>query len=82
MSAVLWHDEKLDPATIARMFDRERRAWLETAEFLERMKTALISGGTALAATEQAVQCRARAEALKKLVARICEQYQLPETTS
>ena len=82
MAAVLWHDENLDPETIAKMFDRERQAWLETAEFIERMKTSLISGGAALAATEQVVECRARAEALKKLVARICEQHQLPETTS
>ena len=80
--ALLWQDERLDPETVAKMFDRERQAWLETAEFIERMKTSLISGGAALAATEQAVQCRARAEALKKLVSRICEQHHLPETSS
>ena len=76
--AVLWHDEKLNPETVAKMFDDERRAWLETAEFLDRMKNSLISGGVALAATEQAMQCRARAEALKHVVVRICEQHQLP----
>jgi hypothetical protein len=78
MCAVIWHDENLDPETIARMFDRERLAWLATAEFLDRMKNSLISGGVALAATEQAMQCRARAEALKHVVVRICEQHQLP----
>lgn len=80
--ALLWHDQNLDPETVAKLFDQERQSWLEMAEFVERMKTSLISGGAALAATEQAEQCRDRAEALKKVVARIREQHQIPEPTA
>ena len=77
--AVLWQDEKLDPETIVRMFERERKAWLEMADAIERMKPSLVSGGVAIQATNNIHDCRARAEALKKLVVRLCEQFNLPE---
>lgn len=80
--AVLWQDEKLDPEAIVKLFERERRAWLDMAEFLEKMKPSLVSGGTSLLATNHIHDCRARAEALKRLVLRLCEQYNLPHTGS
>ncbi|HUN89476.1 MAG TPA: hypothetical protein VMU28_11825 [Terriglobales bacterium] len=80
MSALLWQDDKLDPETVAKMFDRERRAWLETAEFIEGMKSSLISGSVSMEATQCVHNCRARAEALKRIVSRICEQHHLGET--
>ena len=74
---MLWQDEKLDPESIAKLFDRERKAWMEMAESIEKLKPSLISGGVALEASRHIHDCRARAEALKRLVSRLCEQYQL-----
>jgi len=77
--AVLWQDDKLDPESIVRMFEAERKAWMEMADAIERLKPSLVSGGVALQATEHIHSCRARAEALKRLVTRLCEQYHLPD---
>ena len=77
--AILWHDEKLDPEAIVRMFEQERHAWLEMAEYIEKLKPSLVSGGVVSEATSHVHTCRARAEALKRLVARLCEQYKLPD---
>jgi hypothetical protein len=80
--AILWQDEKLDPESIVIMFERERKAWLEMAESIEKLKPSLVSGGVALQAANLVHDCRARAEALKRLVSRLCEQYNLPDTHS
>ena len=80
--AILWQDDKLDPESIVRMFDRERKAWLEMATSLEKLKPSLVSGGVALEANNHIHDCRARAEALKRLVSRLCEQYNLPNQHS
>jgi len=77
--AIVWQDEKLDPESIVRIFERERKAWLETAEAIEKLKPSLVSGGVAIQATNMVHDCRARAEALKRLILRMCEQYGLPE---
>jgi hypothetical protein len=76
--SVLWQDDKLDPESIVRLFEAERKAWLDAAEAIEKLKPSLVSGGVALFATEQVHTCRARAEAIKRLVSRLCEQYKLP----
>jgi len=78
--AIVWQDEKLDPESIVRLFELERKAWLEMADSVERLKPSLVSGGVALEATNHVHACRARAEALKRLVSRLCEQFGLPET--
>lgn len=80
--AVLWQDEKLDPETIVKLFERERKAWLDMATELERLKPSLVSGGVVLQVTNSIHDCRARAEALRRLVARLCEQHHLPDITT
>jgi len=77
--AILWHDDRIDPESIVRLFEAERKAWLDMADAIERLKPSLVSGGVALQASEQVHNCRARAEALKRLVSRLCEQYHLPQ---
>ena len=77
--AVLWQDEKLDLESIVGLFERERKAWLEMADSVERLKPSLVSGGVAAQASANVHDCRARAEALKRLIARLCDQYQLPK---
>jgi hypothetical protein len=76
--AVLWQDDKLNPETIVKLFERERKAWLEMAESLEAMKPSLVSGSAVALASNNILECRARAEALKRLVARLSEQFGLP----
>ena len=76
--AVLWQEDKLDPESIVMLFERERRAWLQMADEIEKLKPSLVSGGVAILATNSVHDCRARAEALKRLVIRMCEQYNLP----
>ncbi|MGZ4789198.1 MAG: hypothetical protein ACXVZX_11830 [Terriglobales bacterium] len=76
--AILWHDDKLDAESIVRLLEAERKAWLEMADSIERLKPSLITGGVAMVATDHVHSCRARAEALKRLVSRLCEQYSLP----
>ncbi len=76
--SVLWQDDKLDPEAIIRLFESERHAWLEMAESIEKLKPSLVSGGVVSQAMDHVHTCRARAEALKRLVARLCEQYKLP----
>jgi hypothetical protein len=78
--AVLWQDDKLNPETIVKLFERERHAWLEMADSVEQMKPSLVSGGAVAIATTHVHDCRARAEALKKLIVRLCEQFGLPAT--
>jgi hypothetical protein len=75
---VLWQGEKLDPESIVLMLERERRAWLEAANGFEQMKPSLVSGAAIQQATNHVHACRARAEALKRSVARLCEQFNLP----
>lgn len=77
--AIVWQDEKLDPESIVTLFERERKAWLEMADSIERLKPSLVSGGVAQQATHSVHDCRARAEALKRLISRLCEQFGLPE---
>jgi len=77
--AILWQDEKLDPQSIVALFERERKAWLEMADSIDRLKPSLVSGGVSEQATHHVHDCRARAEALKRLISRLCEQFGLPE---
>ena len=77
---VLWQSEKLDPESIVMILERERRAWLEAANAFDRLKPSLVSGTATHEAVSHTHACRARAEALKKLVARFCEQFNLPLT--
>ncbi len=77
--AILWQDDKLDPESIVNLFERERKAWLDMADSIEKLKPSLVSGGVAIQATNHIHDCRARAEALKRLVQRLCEQFHLPE---
>jgi hypothetical protein len=77
---VLWQSDKLDPESIVKILERERRAWLETANAFERLKPSLVSGTATQDVVNHIHSCRARAEALKKLVARFCEQFSLPLT--
>jgi hypothetical protein len=75
---VLWQGDRLDPETIVLILERERRAWLEAANGFEQMKPSLVSGNAIQQATNHVHACRARAEALKRSVARLCEQFNLP----
>ena len=75
---VLWQSDKLDPESLVVILDRERRAWQEAANAFEHLKPSLVSGSAVQELTTQVHACRARAEALKKLVARLCEQLNLP----
>jgi hypothetical protein len=75
---VLWQSERLDPETIVLILERERRAWLEAANAFEQMKPSLVSGSALKEATNHVHACRARAEALKRSVQRLCEQFNLP----
>lgn len=75
---VLWQGDRLDPESIVMILERERRAWLEAANAFERMKPALVSGASTNEVTNHVHACRARAEALKRSVARLCEQFNLP----
>jgi hypothetical protein len=77
---VLWQGDKLDPQTIVMMLERERRAWLEAANGFEEMKPSLVSGSAVQKVTNHVHACRARAEALKRSVARLCEHLNLPAT--
>jgi hypothetical protein len=79
--AVLWQDDKLNPETIVKLFEREQHAWLEMAAHIEQLKPSLVSGGAVAVANTHVHDCRARAEALKKLVVRLCEQFGLPGTS-
>ena len=75
---VLWQSDRLDPETIVMILERERRAWLEAANAFERLRPSLVTGSASQDVTNHIHACRARAEALKKLVARLCEQFDLP----
>jgi hypothetical protein len=75
---VLWQSDRLDPESIVMILERERRAWLEAAVAFERIKPSLVTGSATNEVTNHVHACRARAEALKKLVARLCEQFNLP----
>jgi hypothetical protein len=77
---VLWQGDRLDPESLVMILERERRAWLEAASAFERLKTSLVSGSATAEVANHVHACRARAEALKKFVARLCEQFQLPDT--
>ena len=77
--SVLWQDDKLDAESIVRLFEAERKAWLDMAEAIEKLKPSLVTGGVAMVAADHVHGCRARAEALKRLVSRLCEQYRLPQ---
>ncbi len=77
---VLWQGEKLDPESIVMILERERRAWLEAANGFEQLKPLLVSGSAMQQTTNHVHACRARAEALKRSVARLCEQFNLPLT--
>jgi hypothetical protein len=76
----LWQGDKLDPETIVLILERERRAWLEAANGFEQMKPSLVSGTAIQQAINHMHACRARAEALKRSVARLCDQFNLPAT--
>jgi hypothetical protein len=76
---VLWQGDRLDPESIVMILERERRAWLEAANAFEGMKASLVSGAAVNEVTNHVHACRARAEALKRFVARLCEQFNLPE---
>jgi hypothetical protein len=76
---VLWQGDRLDPESIVMILERERRAWVEAANAFERMKPSLVSGAATTEVTNHVHACRARAEALKRFVARLCEQFNLPE---
>ena len=76
---VLWQGDRLDPESIVMVLERERRAWLEAANAFERMKASLVSGTAVNEVTNHVHACRARAEALKRFVARLCEQFNLPD---
>ena len=75
---ILWQGDRLDPETIVMILERERRAWLEAANGFEEMKVSLVSGSSVQKATQHVHACRARAEALKRSVQRLCEQFNLP----
>jgi hypothetical protein len=75
---VLWQGDRLDPESIVMILERERRAWIEAANAFERLKPSLVSGAATQELTQHVHACRARAEALKRSVARLCEQFQLP----
>jgi len=75
---VLWQGDRLDPESIVMILERERRAWVEAANAFERLKPSLVSGAATQELTQHVHACRARAEALKRSVARLCEQFQLP----
>jgi hypothetical protein len=77
---VLWQGDKIDPQSIVMILERERRAWLEAANGFDEMKPSLVSGSAVRKVTDHVHACRARAEALKRSVVRLCEQFNLPET--
>ncbi len=77
--AILWQDDKLDPESIVRILERERKAWLEMADAIDKLKPLIISALVSSQVTNYVHDCRARAEALKRLISRMCEQYGLPE---
>ena len=76
---VLWQGgERLDPETIVMILERERRAWLEAANGFEELKALLPADADLQKATRHVHTCRARAEALKRSVQRLCDQFNLP----
>jgi len=77
---VLWQGDRLDPETIVMILERERRAWLEAANGFEELKPSLVSGAAIQKLTNHVHGCRARAEALKRSVQRLCEQFNLPSS--
>jgi|1186.fasta_scaffold1124708_1 hypothetical protein len=77
---VLWQGDRLDPESIVLILERERRAWSEAASAFERLKPSLVSGVASQEVNNHVHSCRARAEALKRFVARLCEQFNLPST--
>lgn len=77
--AIVWQDDKLNPESIVELFERERKAWLEMADSIEALKPSLVSGGVAQQASGYVHDCRARAEVLKRLVSRLCEQFELSQ---
>jgi hypothetical protein len=75
---ILWQGDRLDPETIVMILERERRAWLEAATGFEEMKALLTGESEIQKAVHHIHNCRARAEALKRSVQRLCEQFNLP----
>jgi hypothetical protein len=73
--AILWQDDKINPEIIIKLFEREQKAWLEMAEAIEQMKASMVTGGAVNSASAHVLECRARAESLKRLVVRLCEQF-------
>ena len=71
---ISWSPEKSLPLEeVVHLLEQEMKAWRHTADELASCKTH-ISDATALHRAEtQIYNCRARAEALRKLVARLCD---------
>jgi hypothetical protein len=72
--AILWHDERLGPERMLAILKREREHWLETAADFDRLKTYLTGTFSLQDAEQRAQNCRARAEALSRLIKTLDEQ--------
>jgi hypothetical protein len=72
--AILWNDERITPERMLVILKREREHWLDTATAFERLKTYLTGTFSLQDADQRARSCRARADALGRLISTVEEQ--------
>ena len=71
---ISWSPEKSLPlAEVVHLLEQEMKAWRQTAEDLISCKGHIVDPAALHRAETQIYNCRARAEALRKLVARLCD---------
>jgi len=66
--AVIWADERLSNAQVARELEIQRQHWLETARAFERLKANLEEPSAVQYADDYAQTCRRRADQLESLL--------------
>ncbi len=72
--AIIWNDDRLTPERMLAILKKEREHWIETAAAFERLKTYLTGTFSLQDAEQRARNCRARAEALDRLIKTLEEQ--------
>lgn len=66
--AVIWADERLTSAELARDLEIQRLHWLETASAFDRLKSNLAEPSALQYADDYARSCRLRADKLERLI--------------
>ena len=72
--AIIWNNEQMTPERVLALLKREKEHWLDTAMAFERLKTYLTGTFALQDAEQRARNCRARAEALGRLIVTMEEQ--------